>query len=55
MKSLELLTIKPETDPDNSLTCSNISVPSTATELTGGLKNKHNVLKTKILLFIFIF
>jgi len=44
MKSLELLTIKSETDPDDSLTCSNISVPPTPTELTGGLKIKHNVL-----------
>lgn len=44
MVSLELLTIKPETVPDDSLTCSNISVSSTAPELTGGLKLKHNVL-----------
>jgi len=43
MKSLELLTIEPETDPDDSLTCSNISVPSTAAGFAGGLKIKHNV------------
>lgn len=42
LKSLELSTIQSEEDPNVSLICSNISVPSTATKLIGDLNFKYN-------------